>query len=139
MKLELYINSKRPDGGERMIESRKELFHGERDCNIVEVPWESWDVFRRTCQHMHLLVQPSFDETFNVVTADGIAMGTPTVASPCIEWLPSSWWAEECDPGDMVRVGLYLLNDRFAIDSAREKLRGYVQRGIQQWKNYLGE
>jgi len=37
--LELYVNSKRPDGGERMIESRLEMFDNMRGCKIVDVPW----------------------------------------------------------------------------------------------------
>src|ERR1043166_5526681 len=38
--LKFYVNSKRPDGGERMIESRKELFAGLRGCELIDLPWE---------------------------------------------------------------------------------------------------
>jgi hypothetical protein len=136
--MELYVNSKRPDGGERMIESRIELFDGLRDCKLIEVPWESWPRFRETCQHMHLLLQPSFDETFNVVTADGIAVGVPSVTSEAIEWTPKDWWCETCDPSSIVRVGMYLLHDKYAIEDGREHLKQYVATGVEIWKDYLG-
>lgn len=135
--LELYVNSRRPDGGERMIESRNELFAGLRGCSIVEVPWESWPRFRTTVGNMHLLLQPSFDETFNVVTADGISAGVASITSESIEWTPQSWWASTCDPDDLVRVGLYLLNDKYAVEDARDCLRDYVKLGTIRWKDYL--
>ncbi len=137
VELEFYVNTKRPDGGERMIESRNELFQGMRDCKLIEVPWEPWPRFRNTVSHMHLLVQPSFDETFNVVTADGIAEGVPSITSESIEWTPESWWASTCDPTDLVRIGLYLLNDRYAVEDGRECLKAYVREGLRRWSNYL--
>lgn len=137
VELELYVNSKRPDGGERMIESRLELFDGLRGTKLIEVPWEKWPRFRHTCSRMHLLMQPSFDETFNVVTADGIAVGVPSVTSSAIEWTPRAWWCDTPDPADMVRVGMHLLHDKHAIHHGRRQLKEYVQRGIIDWKNYL--
>ena len=135
--LELYVNSKRPDGGERMIESRAELFNNLRGCKIVEVPWESWPQFKRTCSTMHLLFSPSFDETFNVVTADGIAVGVTSVTTSAIEWTPTSWWAEPEDPTDIAGVGLRLLHDTHAIHHGRQHLIAYVKNGIRLWENYL--
>jgi hypothetical protein len=135
--LELYVNSKRPDGGERMIESRAELFSGLRGCKIIEVPWEPWPRFRSTCAHMHLLLQPSFDETFNVVTADGIAAGVASVTSSAIEWTPRTWWCETENPGSIAAVAIRLLNDEFAVEEGREALISYVHTGIGLWTRYL--
>ncbi len=135
--LELYVNSKRPDGGQRMIESREELFDNLRGCNIVEVPWETWAKFRHTVGTMHLLLQPSFDETFNVVTADGIAAGVASVTASSIEWTPRRWWATPEDPSDLVRAALQLLHDTNAVADGRNHLRKYVQDGLIQWANYL--
>lgn len=138
LNLELYVNSKRPDGGERMIESRKELFSNLRGCKIVEVPWEPWPKFRDTCGMMHVLFQPSFDETFNVVTADGIAEGVPSVTAPSIEWTPRNWWCEPCDPSSIVHVALGLLHDpQTAIHEARTLLTKFVSSGTNDWLNYL--
>ena len=58
---------------------------------------------------MHVLLQPSFTESFNVVTADGIAEGVPTVTSEAIDWVPSTWQADPDDAGDVACVAEYLL------------------------------
>lgn len=136
--LELYVNSKRPDGGERMIESRAELFDGFPGAKLIEVPWLLWPKFRKVVSHMHLLVQPSFDETFNVVTADGIAEGVASVTSESIEWTPKSWWAETANPSDLARTGMYLLNDPYAVEDGRRSLTKYAQDGLNNWKDFLG-
>jgi hypothetical protein len=137
VRLELYVNSKRPDGGERMIESRQELFHNLAGCKLIEVPWQQWPVFRDTVATMHILFQPSFDETFNVVTADGIAEGVASVAAPSIEWTPQDWWCEPCDPSSLVKVALNLLHDPQAVDDGRRHLKAFVADGIQRWLRYL--
>jgi hypothetical protein len=136
--LELYVNSKRPDGGERMIESRAELFHGLPHGKLVDVPWASWPTFRDISARMHLLLQPSFDETFNVCTADGIAEGVPSVTSNALEWTPTSWWAHPEDPSDIMRVGIGLLHaPSHAVSEGRTLLKKYVQTGLIRWKEWL--
>lgn len=137
--VELYVNSKRPDGGERMIESRSELFQGMKDVRLVDVPWERWSTFRKTIGTMHLLFQPSFDETFNVVTADGIAEGVASVVAPGIEWAPPDWQAEPSDPNDLVKTAVHLLHDPHAVEDGRRALTNYVKHGLDRWSHYLGK
>ncbi len=138
MKLEFYVNSKRPEGNWRMIESRNEIFHQLPGCRVIEVPWEPWPAFRQTIGNMHLLFSPSFDETFNVVTADGIAEGTPSVVGASIEWVPTHWMAETFDPEDVSRIGTLLLHDpRDAVEAGRKQLRTYVKSSVLDWINYL--
>lgn len=135
--LEFYVNSKRPDGGERMIESRKELFNNLPGCKLIDVPWEQWPAFRRTVGCMDLMFHASFSETFSVITADGIAEGVPSVTSSALEWTPRSWWCDTDDPTDMATVGMRLMGDAHAIHDARKGLREFVAAGVQRWVNYL--
>lgn len=138
MNLELYVNSKRPDGGERMIESRAELFAGLPHAKLVDVPWASWPNFRDITGNMHLLIQPSFDETFNVCTADGIAEGVPSVTTSALEWTPKSWWAEPEDPHDIAQVGMGLLHHaQNSVDQGRMALTKYVAQGLHRWTDFL--
>ncbi len=134
--LELYYNNNRY-GNDEVAHAREDLFRGAKDLALVPVPWENWPEFRRTVGHMHLLMQPSTDETFNVVTADGIAAGVPSVTSSCIEWTPRQWWCDPCDPNDAAKVGLYLLNDRYAAEEGRSALRRYVSDGLSLWERFL--
>lgn len=138
LKLELYVNSKRPDGGERMIESREELFHNLPGCKLIDVPWQPWPIFRSTIAQTHLSIQASFDETFDVCAADSVAVGVPCITSQAIEWTPGYWQCDTCDPASVVRVGLCLLAEpHTAIADSRRKLKHFVTDGIQTWIDYL--
>ena len=64
------------------------MMNGLPHVRLVENAWQTWPQFRQTVRHMHLLLQPSYTESFNVVTADGIAEGVPSVVSDAIEWAP---------------------------------------------------
>lgn len=138
LKLELYVNTKRPDGGERMIESRNELFDRLRGAKLIEVPWEPWPKFRKTISNMHILFSPSFDETFNVVTADGIAEGVPSVVGGSIEWVPDFWKCETFDPESIACVANTLLHDpKDAVEAGRRNLKQFVKNGVRDWIEYL--
>ena len=136
--VELYVNSKRPDGGERMIESRQELFANMPHAKLIEVPWMPWTKFRDLGATMHLEISCSFDETFCVVAADGIAEGVPSVTSSALEWTPRSWWAECEDPSDIVKVGIGLVHNPIpAVHEARVLLQKYVTLGVHRWLDFI--
>lgn len=137
--LELYVNTMRPDGGERMIESRRELFDGLPGCKIVEVPWAMWPRFRHIVRTMDLLFSPSFDETFCVVCADGIAEGVPSVVTGAMEWTPQQWWCDPWDPSSVVSVAMGLLHDHHTVHDARVMLKQFVRNGVKSWLAYLTE
>jgi hypothetical protein len=86
---------------------------------------------------MHVLLQPSFTESFNVVTADGIAAGVPTVTSDAIEWVPSTWQASADDAGEVARIGEYLLRSPMAVEDGRGALASYVASGLRAWRDFL--
>jgi hypothetical protein len=86
---------------------------------------------------MNVLLQPSFTESFNLVTADGIAVGVPTVVSDAIDWVPPSWVAHADDGRDIARVAEMLLRDRNAARDGRCALEQYVARGVDLWRAFL--
>jgi glycosyltransferase involved in cell wall biosynthesis len=138
VQVELWVNTKRPDGGERMIESRKELFDLLPGMKLVEVPWARWPTFRDIVATMDIMFSPSFDETFCVVVADGIAEGVPSVVTGAIEWTPPGWQCEPYDPTSIVASAVGLLHDHNqSMHDARQRLRGYVHRGLHRWHDYL--
>ena len=138
--LELYVNTMRPDGGQRQIESRSELFDNLAHAKLIEVPWALWPQFRKVVSTMDLLVSPSFDETFCVIAADGIAEGVPSTATPAMEWLPQAWHCNPWDPSSVTSVGMGLLHNRVgAIHDARAALENFVSSGVNSWISYLNE
>jgi hypothetical protein len=86
---------------------------------------------------MDLLFSPSFDETFCVVAADGIAEGVPSVVTGALEWTPPSWWCKPYDPASVANVAMGLLHDRHAIHEARKALVRHVNDGVSRWIDYL--
>jgi hypothetical protein len=86
---------------------------------------------------MHLLLQPSYTESFNVVTADGVAEGVASVVSDAIDWAPDSWKAPVDDANAMARVGLKLLGSRWAARQGLAALKAHNRRAIQAWREFL--
>ena len=138
--LEYYVSSGRPEAawsGERMMETRAELFEGMFNKKIINVPWCPWPQFRRVVRTMDLLIQPSFDETFCVVVADGIAEGVPSVCGEAMEWAPASWHCKAHDPMHIMQTGMGLLHDLNSVHEGRSALQRYVDQGVHLWLNYL--
>jgi len=105
---------------------------------LVENGWQSWPKFRTSVRHMHLLLQPSYTESFNMVTADGIAEGVPSVVSDAIDWAPDSWKAAFDDVLDIARVGRHLLFDAHAPQEGLDALELHNREGLHSWRQYLG-
>ena len=99
--------------------------------------WQSWPNFRKTIAHMHLLLQPSYTESFNMVTADGVAEGIASVVSDAIDWAPQHWKAEVDDVLDIARVARHLLHDPRAAEDGYRVLQRYVADGVQSYKAYI--
>lgn len=93
--------------------------------------------FRRYLYGMDLLLQPSFTETFNNVTADGVAAGVPSVVSPAITWAPSSWTAQPDSALDVARVGESLLSDPKAPAAGQAALDAHNSEAIEAWRRWL--
>jgi hypothetical protein len=139
-KLEFWVSNGRAEGGgEGVLRAMQQLFPSGPNPQerIIRSTWAPWPEFRATIGSMHLLMQPSYTESFNMVTADGIAEGVPSVVSSAIDWVPSHWMADADDVAEIARVGRYLLTDPHAAAEGREALENYVQDGIMAWKRYL--
>jgi hypothetical protein len=135
--LEFYISAKRIEGPQGTTRSLKEMFHGLHWAKIVEIDWESWPTFRQTARHMDLGMQPSFTETFNVVTADLVAEGVASVTGHAIDWVPSYWQAQVDDVSDIAAVGLAILRNPKAPADGLASLVKHNETGFQNWLTYL--
>jgi hypothetical protein len=86
---------------------------------------------------MHLLMQPSYTESFNMVTADGIAEGVASVVSEAINWAPDHWKAPTDDVQQIARVARYLLGDPHAPEDGFAALQRHNREGLEAWKAFL--
>lgn len=139
--LEFHINSGRNDGGQAngIIQAIKNIFNGLPNASLVLDPWNEWASFRQLVRSMHLLLQPSYTETFNVVTADGVAEGIASVVSDAINWTPSYWRANAESTEDIARVGTLLLNYRNTGIDGFNALSRHNLDGTNSWINWLNK
>lgn len=135
--LEFWISSGRNEGAGPVIDALRQMMTGVPHAKVVENGWQTWPQFRQTVRHMHLLLQPSYTESFNVVTADGAAEGVPSVVSDAIEWAPDNWKAKVDDAGDIARVGQKLVKSRFAASAGYSALVKHNQFALSQWREFF--
>ena len=136
--LELWLSAGRAEGGgETVLAAVGEMLQDLPGVSLVMSGWQSWPKFRRTVGHMHLLLQPSYTESFNMVTADGVAEGVPSVVSPAIDWAPESWKAQVDDVMHIAQVGRRLLHDASAAQEGFDALQKYVHDGLQAYRSYF--
>jgi hypothetical protein len=136
--LELWINSGRAEGGRETVSAIKELFAITRHGRVIEAGWQSWHNHRKIVSMMDLLLSPSYTESFNMVTADGIAEGVASVVSDAIDWAPEHWKARADDVLDIARVGRYLLHDPNTGRDGFRALSKHNSEGLFAWQEFLG-
>lgn len=135
--LEFWISTGRVEGGASVLEAVRQMLNGLPHVKLVENSWQTWPQFRQTVRHMHLLIQPSYTESFNVVTADGVAEGVPSVVSDAIEWAPKSWKAPVDDANAVARVGRRIVESRWAPSRGLAALKAHNKRAMQAWTEFL--
>jgi hypothetical protein len=66
---EVWLSAGRAEGGgEVVLRAAREMMRNLPHIRLVENGWQTWPQFRTTVAHMHLLLQPSYTESFNMVT-----------------------------------------------------------------------
>jgi len=136
--LELWFSAGRAEGGGEVIMSAiQEMVAGLPDVTLKQNGWQTWPQFRKTVAHMHLLLQPSYTESFNMVTADGAAEGVASVVSEAIDWAPDDWKADVDDVLDISRVGRRLVCDSTAAEDGLQALQQQTADGIRAYRHYF--
>jgi hypothetical protein len=136
--LEFYISAGRTEGGGDLVLSTvQEMLGGLPGVEIVLNGWQPWPAFRKTVALMDLLLQPSYSESFNIVTADGVAEGVASVVSDAIVWAPDDWKAETDDVLAIARTGRRLLLDQRAAQDGYRALEAFVADGVKAYGSFL--
>ena len=130
----LHVNSGRDEGAQGTRSSLRDLLTLNPAVQLVEVPWMTVDDFRRYLYAMDLLLQPSFTETFNNVTADGAACGVPSVVSDAITWAPKEWMARADSAVDIAHVAMKVLRDKHAAEMGCRALDAHNIEALRLWQ-----
>ena len=136
--LEFHISSGRAEGGgDTVLRALQAMYEGLPNARIVFDQWQSWPMFLRVVRSMDLLVQPSYTESFSMVTADAIGQGVPVVGSEAIDWLPPHWVADSDDANEIAGVGTRLLHMPDAIQDGLDALKSHNAAGLKAWSGML--
>lgn len=136
-RIALHVSSGRDEGSAATRECLDALLTLTASVDLVTVPWLGHDDFLRYLYGMDLLLQPSFTETFNNVTADGCFCGVPSVVSEAIDWVPDNWIAKADSAVDVASVGCALLKDKKAPANGWKALDNYNRAAIEAWRGWL--
>lgn len=136
--VEFHISVNREEHGKGVLQSLRNMFAGLNWAKLVEVPWASWPEFRNLIGTMDLAIQLSHSETFNIVTADAVSEGVPSVVSDAIEWAPASWIAPVDDATRAAEVGTNLLHNAHSTQAGIAALNAHNTQAIGLWKGFLG-
>ena len=115
-----------------------QMFENVHGAKVVRHNWQPWDEFIKTVSGMDLLLQLSYTESFNMVTADGILKSIPSVVSPAITWAPASWKADSDNVLEAAAVGVRLLTDENSVADGFQALSEHNTIAIRHWKQWLG-
>ncbi len=135
--LEFWISAGRSEGAGPVLDSVRQMMAGLPHVRLVESGWQPWPQFRKTAAHMHLMLQPSYTESFNVVTADGVAEGVPSVVSDAIDWAPENWKAPVDDVNAIALTGVRLLQSRNAAKQGWNALVRHNDEAVRIWQSFL--
>lgn len=135
--LEFWMSQDTTAGSANIQNSITEMFKDLPSAKVMRLGWLSWPRFVQFIGTMHLVLHPSYTETFSVVTADAISKGVPVVASDAVEWLPDHWKASSDDPSAIARVGRHLLQDPHTASEGWEALSKNNEMGVAAWKKWL--
>lgn len=140
--LDMPVEVHMSEGGEgdqgRIAPAVKQMCKDIEGITLVRHPWMYWNNFAKLVSKMDLLIQVSYTESFNMVTADGVSEGVPTVVSSAITWAPESWKADSDDALKVAEVGLKLLNNPEEIEKGRHALREHNEKSLHHWFHFLG-
>jgi glycosyltransferase involved in cell wall biosynthesis len=136
--LEFWISSGRSEGGGNTItNAMHQMYVNMPRAKVIASGWSSWPQFLSTVGSMDIMLQPSYTESFNMVTADGISRGVPSVVGDSINWAPSNWIAQTDAASDIANKAIALLHDPGAVDEGVRALTTHNEIGLRHWEHFL--
>jgi hypothetical protein len=101
-KLKFHINGGRIEmGGSPILKNLYQMFSHFPQHELVNHAWMPHHEFRKLVSSMDLVMQVTFSETFNIVSADAVTSGVPTVVSSEIPWSDPLYQADPTSSYDM--------------------------------------
>ena len=142
-KLYFHVNSGRIEmKGEPVVNNLKGFFSHlyKRGHRLINHEWSPRENFLKLCESMDIGMQVSFSETFNIVGADHIVMGTPVVGSSEIPWFSFEYCANPTDSENIVlKLEKVLKSGRSSVIENQALLYSYSEDTKKEWIEYLNK
>jgi glycosyltransferase involved in cell wall biosynthesis len=139
--VEFHVSTGREDGGgSTILNAIRQMMAQVPGIELVERHWSDWREFKRIIRSMDILFQMSYTESFNMVTADGVSEGVPSVTSDAIIWVPDSWKAHADNVYSVVNTAERLLEyHEHEAKEGRRALREHNKHGFEFWEKFLND
>lgn len=136
--LKFHINGNRVEGnGSPILKNLRQFFENLTDAELVEHPWNSHEKFLQTIANMDVLLQVSFSETFNIVTADAISQNVPVVVSKEVPFLKSNF-ADPTNTDDISKmISEVLRRKECLIYRNKRELDEYCEKSALLWMDWF--
>lgn len=133
-----HVNAARTEQkGEVVLKNLRAFFHGLGSRHqLVEHGWLERDEFLALVGQMHIGLQVSFSETFNIVSADFVSEDVPIVVSSEVDWMPRFFTADPNDVKSMVAAmerTMWYDRSWTWLDWPRRELRKVVKDAERVW------
>lgn len=135
-KVRFHLSAGREEGGgNTVLNAIRQMVEDVPNFELVLDGWRGWIEFKKLVSEMNLLIHPSYTESFNIVSADGVSQGVPVVGSEAIYWLPKDWKADSDDAIEIAEVGIRLLREGPA--EGLIALKEHNERSFRHWEKFL--
>jgi hypothetical protein len=136
--LSFHVNGMEVDaGGQPILENLRALFAG-TPHTLVEDRWVDHKEFLESLRHIDFGMQVSFTETFDIVAADMISSGVPTVVSPEVVWASPETFASPTDSfGISEKLRAVWKNPMRAVKESHRGLKTFVDDSKILWLRFV--
>lgn len=104
---------------------------------LIRVPCAPWESFKCEIENVDIMFNCSYTEALQLLTADGISVGTSSVVSGAIPYAPQGWIANPDSPVDMASVARRNIMEPWQMRLAYGSLISYSKNSADRWKQFL--
>ena len=140
-KLVFHINAARVEQrGESVLKNIQNIFENVQaeGHTLVQHSWYTREEFLNLCSTMDMGMQCSFSETFNIVCADLVTQGVPTIGTSEISWMNTAYYA---DPNDTNNIAEKLLKayktPKRNVETNFKELSEFSKKSQAIWVKYF--
>lgn len=135
-KLRFHVNSRKDHAGDQPFRNVQSLLEAV-GAELVIHEWENRETFLESLNNVDLLMQVSISETFNIVAADAVLVGTPILVSKEISWAYPTYGDPQSVADCLKKLHVIMNNKSFFINGNRAGLNIYASASRRRWMSYL--